>query len=372
MKKIKKIIAAVSICAMAFSIAGCKMIEKTPEAIRNTVYATVGNSKITQGDFEDEYANTLKLYYGVTEDQLKEQYGDDYESNEQIGATIKQIKQTVFQQLVTRLLSDEQTEITVSDDDVTAKVDEEINSLKEQYKDQGDTAFDDALKGIDQTEDSYRALLTKQIKTQLIAEEVTKDITVTDEEVQSYYDENKDSQYTTGAGADAYNILIAVNDSDGNFDDAASLAKANEVKAQIDGGADFATLAKEYNTDSTKDNGGSLGFIAYDSTNYVTEFMDAFKTLKEGEVSAPVKSTYGYHIIKATGLKDATVTPFDEVKETIKSTLLQQKQNEAYQAKLKEWKESLKVNVKADEFKDYDKTTTTDSTTDSSTSNSSN
>ena len=51
-----------------------------------------------------------------------------------------------------------------------------------------------------------------------------------------------------------------------------------------------------------------------------------FKNLKEGEVSQPVKSQFGYHLIKATGLKGAEVTPLDKVKDKYKSTLLQQKQ----------------------------------------------
>jgi foldase protein PrsA len=90
--------------------------------------------------------------------------------------------------------------------------------------------------------------------------------------------------------------------------------------------------------------------MPYNSTQFVAEFMDAFKTLKEGEVSAPVKSEFGYHLIKATGLKDAEVTPFDQVKEEIKSTMLQEKQGTTYNSKIEEWKTDLKVETYEDKI----------------------
>jgi foldase protein PrsA len=78
--------------------------------------------------------------------------------------------------------------------------------------------------------------------------------------------------------------------------------------------------------------------------------MDAFKTLKEGEVSQPVKSQFGYHLIKATGLKGAEVTPLDQVKDEIKSTVLQQKQKDTFNAKIAEWKTDLKVKTNEDKL----------------------
>lgn len=73
MKRIKKLIAAVAVSTLAISVMGCKMIEKTPEAIQKTVYATIGNEKITKADLDNEMKPTI--------DQLKKQYGDNYESN---------------------------------------------------------------------------------------------------------------------------------------------------------------------------------------------------------------------------------------------------------------------------------------------------
>ncbi|WP_160690142.1 peptidylprolyl isomerase [Clostridium sp. C2-6-12] len=329
MKKIKKIIAAVAILTIATSAMGCKMIEKTPEAIQKTVLATVGNEKITKGDLDKQI-----------EGQLKQQFGDDYATNTKVQQQVKQAKQQALTSLVTQnILLQKATELNLkpSDDEINSKVDEQITQIKSQYKEEGQ--FADALKQANLTEDQLKEEFKKQVVMNAVHDDVIKDITVTDEDVQTYYDENKDKQFSVGAGANVAHILV---------DDEET---AKSLKAKIDAGADFATLAKENSKDTgTATKGGSLGFVPYNSTQYVAEFVEGFKNLKEGEVSAPVKSQYGYHLIKATGLKAATVTPLDQVKDQIKSTLTQQKQSQAFNDKIEEWKTSLKVKTYDDKL----------------------
>jgi foldase protein PrsA len=329
LKRIKKIIAAVAILTIAASAMGCKMIEKTPEAIQKTVLATVGNEKITKGDLEKQIAA-----------QLKQQFGDDYATNTKVQQQVKQAKQQGLTSLVNQnVILQKATELNLkpSDDDINSKVDETINGYKTQYPQEGQ--FEDALKQAGLTEDELKDSIKKQVIMSAVQEDVLKDVTVTDEDVQTYYDENKDKQFSVGAGANVAHILVDSEDT------------AKSLKAKLDAGADFATLAKENSKDTgTATKGGSLGFVPYNSTQYVAEFVEGFKNLKEGEVSQPVKSQYGYHLIKATGLKAATITPLDQVKDQIKSTLLQQKQNEAFSAKVEEWKTSLKVKTYEDQL----------------------
>ncbi len=85
----------------------------------------------------------------------------------------------------------------------------------------------------------------------------------------------------------------------------AAKAKADDLAAQIKGGADFAELAKKNSEDSSASNGGDLGFIQKGQT--VPEFEAAAFALEPGQVSGVVKSQFGYHIIKATEKKDDTV-----------------------------------------------------------------
>ncbi|HEX9027035.1 MAG TPA: peptidylprolyl isomerase [Clostridium sp.] len=332
MKKIKKIIATVAILTIAVSAMGCKMIEKTPEAIQKTVLATIGNEKITKGDFDKEMSK-----YDA---QLKQQYGDDYATNDKVKDQITKIKKQQLDSLVTeKILLQKATELNLkpSDDDINKQIDDTINQYKTQYPAEGQ--FESVLQQNGITEDELKESLKKQIITTAVQQDMLKDITVTDDDVQAYYDENKDAKYSVGAGATVAHILVADEET------------AKNLKAKLDAGADFATLAKENSTDTgTKDKGGSLGFVAYNSTQLVPEFVAGFKDLKEGEVSQPVKSQYGYHIIKATGLKSAEVTPFDKVKDEIKSTLLQQKQGDTFNSKVEEWKTELKVKTNEDKL----------------------
>lgn len=332
MKKIKKIIATIAILTIAVSAMGCKMIEKTPEAIQKTVLATIGDEKITKGDLDTE----MNKYAA----QLKQQYGDDYATNDKVKGEIKKITQQQLDSMINeKILLKKATELnlTPSDDEINSQIDETINQYKTQYPEEGQ--FESVLEQNGVTEDGLKESLRKQIIMSAVQKDMLKDIAVTDEDVQTYYDENKDAKYAVGAGATVAHILVADEET------------AKSLKAKLDAGADFATLAKENSTDTgTKDKGGSLGFVAYNSTQLVPEFMDGFKNLKEGEISGPVKSQYGYHLIKATGLKEAEVTPLDQVKDEIKSTLLQQKQQDTFNSKIAEWKNELKVKTYEDKL----------------------
>lgn len=339
LKKLKKFIAVIAIAAISASAMGCKMIEKTPEAIQKTVLATVGDEKITKGDLDKEVGP-----------QLKQQFGDDYETNDKAKDQVKQAKQQGLNNLVTqKILLQEAVKLNLkpSDDELNSKADETINKYKAQYSEEGQ--WDSVLQQSGLTEDQLRELIKNQSVMQAVQQSIVGDVTVTDDDVQAAYDKDKDSKYSTGAGANVAHILIAEKTSDGQIDYDASLAKANDIKAKLNAGSDFASLAKENSADpGSKDKGGDLGFVAYNSTQMVKEFVDGFKDLKEGEISAPVKSQFGYHIIKATGLKAAQVTPFDQVKDQIKSTLLQQKQGDAFNSKITEWKTDLKVKTYED------------------------
>lgn len=367
MKRIKKLIAAVAIFTLSISVMGCKMIEKTPEAIQKTVYATVGDEKITKADMDKEMNLTEE-----TIEKLKQQYGDKYES------VLKQSRIQYLNTMINEKLllnNAESMGVTPTDDELNQYADKTmeqikqayptIEELKEKYKNEDDLAqalqamgtteesykdYSQQLEEIGYTEDSYKDYLKKGYIAQQVQQAIINSIEVTDDDVQSYYDENKDSQYTVGAGANAAHILIAEKGSDGNIDFDVSLVKANEVKAKLDAGADFAQLASEYGTDGTKDKGGDLGFVAYNQANYDQDFLAGFKQLSEGQISDPVKSQFGYHIIKATGIKDEVVTPFDDVKEQIKSQLLQQQQSKAFNDKISEWKDAAKVKTYEDKL----------------------
>ena len=337
MKKVKKIIAAIALCTIATSVMGCKMIEKTPEAIAKTTIAKVGNEKITKGDFDLAFAQSDMMF--------KQYYGEDYASNAQLAEQLAQYKEQCLNQLVEQsvlLQKAEEQKLMPSDKEIEDKFKENM----EPYTGSGieEAQFNEFLKTYGfKDKASFEEYQKKQAKIELIYNKIVKDVNVTDEDIQKYYDENKETKYT----------------SEGDVDFDKSLKKANEIEAELKAGSDFTTLAKEKSDDpSAETNGGDLGFTEYNDTKFVQEFMDGFKNLKEGEISEPVKSQFGYHIIKVTGVTDkganvahilaaekgeSTVTPLEDVKDSIKSEIENQKKSEVYKAKIEELKKSMNI-----------------------------
>lgn len=145
---------------------------------------------------------------------------------------------------------------------------------------------------------------------------VAAQVTVSDADAKAYYDQNI-KQYTSEEQRRASHILLTVKPGASAADKAAVKARADELVAQLrKNPGDFAKLAKAYSQDpGSKDQGGDLGFFARGAM--VKAFEDAAFGLKQGEISAPVESEFGYHIIELTGIKPASAKPFDEVKAEI-------------------------------------------------------
>ncbi|ANF95116.1 peptidylprolyl isomerase [Paenibacillus bovis] len=155
----------------------------------------------------------------------------------------------------------------------------------------------------------------------LTASEVMKE-KVTDDKVEAYFNEHK-KDYTT---ATVRHVLIGLQSADGKTTrtDAQALKLAKEVKAKLDKGADFATIAKKYTDDTgSKEQGGQ--YKDQKVGNWVEGFKNAVLKQKIGVVGPPVKTDYGYHVIKVESrtekeFKDLTA----EEKDTIKSQLASQ------------------------------------------------
>ena len=335
MRKIKNIVVAAAITTMAFSITGCKMIEKTPEAIQKTVLAKVGDEKITMADVNSEIQANI--------DYLIETYGEDYENS--IDDTLKEQLKTLRTQVLEQLVDDKvlitkgtALEYIPSEEELATAIEEERANFVEAYG--GEDGLKEALEYYGMTEEKFNSFLENMVKTDKVKEAMIKDVTVSDEEVEQYYNDNID-KYTTKAGANAKHILFETEE------------EAQDAKNKIDSGeATFDEIYAEYEANAsseTKPLSQDLGYVENEQEGYDTDFLAGFKTLKEGEVSAPIKSSFGYHIVKVEGVQtEEKVTSLDEVKDTIKSTLLSEKQQETYDSTLEEWKEELNVKLYED------------------------
>jgi parvulin-like peptidyl-prolyl isomerase len=236
----------------------------------------------------------------------------------------------------------------------SADVDKAITGIVKQYFSGDQKKFVAALKQQGVTLAQYtKDIEPNQLIVTKLTKEITKDVNVSDADVKAYYDKNKGtSAYTTPESRTMRHILVK------------SKAQADKLYSQLQGGADFAKLEQKYSLDKgTNQQGGTLT-ITKGST--VPEYEKTAFALKTGTISKPVHSPqYGYFIIKpVSDLKPAVTKPLSSVAKSIKTTLLQQKQNAAIAAWVKKTDDYYKGKVKyADGFAPPAVATSTSATT---------
>ncbi|HIW32958.1 MAG TPA: peptidylprolyl isomerase [Candidatus Paenibacillus intestinavium] len=210
--------------------------------------------------------------------------------------------------------------ITLTDKDVT----DEIAAMK---LDIGtDEAFNSFLANYGMTEDDLKKQLETSVLLRLLLQST---ITVTDEQAEAYFEENIATLGGTPEQVRASHILVA------------DKATADDLVAQLKDGADFAELATANSTDQgSAAAGGDLGFFAHEAM--IPEFSEAAFALEIDELSEPIQSTFGYHIIKKTGHNPETVVTFDMIKDSIKIKLI----NEAVYPNISTYIEELKTKAK--------------------------
>ena len=134
-------------------------------------------------------------------------------------------------------------------------------------------------------------------------------LSVTEAQLKERYEKDKD-RYVAPETRHARHILIAVDDT---TNDAKAAAQAKDLYTRIKGGGDFAALAKQFSKDTVSaEQGGDLGWSGRDV--YVKEFADKLFAMKEGEVSEPVKTQFGYHVIKLEGIRAGVGRSLEEVR----------------------------------------------------------
>jgi foldase protein PrsA len=217
---------------------------------------------------------------------------------------------------------------------VTAKdVQTQLDQLKQQYFAGNEKKYQAQLKAQGLTEAQLEQDLHAQLLSQKLYDKVTADVKVTDKAVAAYYKAHK-STYVTPKTREVAHILVN------------SQAQADQIETQLKNGGDFAALAKKYSKDTgSKQNGGKLCVAHGTSTadgscvTTVAPFDKASFSLKTGEISAPVHSTYGWHVIKAVAdVTPAHTTPLASVASTIRTSLLSTKKTAVMTA----WVDKLK------------------------------
>lgn len=189
----------------------------------------------------------------------------------------------------------------------------------------------DHREGVEATDDDVALLFSEESSTYEVPEKrrlrfllvdqpaIFDGLTLTDEEIQEYYDANL-SQYRTPGQVRASHILLRVDDGE----EAAVEARAAELVAEARAGADFAELARVHSEDEANaESGGDLGLFG--RGRMVPEFEAAAFALDVGTISDPVRSPFGYHVITVTEKQEEVTQPFDEVRGSIENLLKQER-----------------------------------------------
>jgi peptidyl-prolyl cis-trans isomerase C len=168
-----------------------------------------------------------------------------------------------------------------------------------------------AKEGTADTEDYKRRLAAYQAKAlrdSYLAEKIAP--AITEAEIKAAYDKEASKVQQTER-IRARHILVATE------------KEADDIEAKLKAGAKFEDLAKQYSLDGSKDYGGDLGYFT--APEMVPDFSKAAFALKVGEISAPVKTEYGWHIIRLDDRKMGSAQPYDQVKGAIKNVLVRDK-----------------------------------------------
>lgn len=333
LRNVKKVIAAALITAMSISVVGCGLVEKTPEGVNKTVVAKVYNKKITRGQVDEELAPVLE--------SVKAQFGENYETNEQAKQYLAEQRTSILDTMVNDVIINKKAEelkVLPSEEKINEEVQKQLADIKASFE--SDEKYKEALTQAKMTEENLLKELRPSVISNMVYEHVVKDVTVTDEEVKQDYDSNQTKYTEKPNRIKPAHILVKTEE------------EAKAIIERLNKGEDFAALAKEKGTDGTKDNGGDLGWIEYETQQYDKTFMLAAISVPKGEYTkAPIATKFGFHIIKALDKEEYPVKKFEDVKESIRTSLTDQKKYQNWQETMKKWQDEAKIKVYEEKLK---------------------
>jgi parvulin-like peptidyl-prolyl isomerase len=309
-------ILTLALALLGLALAGCGSAD---ENVPDGAVAVVDGEEVTKAEFDALMARA-KLSYTNNKQEFPKAGTPEY--------------RTLQNQAIAYLVQQEKYRQKAEDLDVEVpekEIDDRVAQLKQQYFGGSEKQYRENLKTQGLTDAQIRGEIESQLISEKIYAKVTEGVKVTDEEIETYYEGHK-GEFRQAASRDVRHILVAKN----------KKALAQDLRRQLQNGAGFAALAKKHSTDpGSKANGGKLTVRKGET---VPPFDKVAFELDKGEISQPVETQYGWHVIEAlTDVQPAKQTPLADVKEQIRQQLLQERRQEA----ITEWSKEL-----TDEFED--------------------
>jgi foldase protein PrsA len=261
-----------------------------------------------------------------TDDQLKDQCQQEFDS----------LKQQVMQFLISAEWIEQEAnarDIEVSDEEVQKQFEDQKNQSFPNEK-----QYQQFLKTSGQTEEDLLFRVKLDVLSTKVRDEIIDDVDeVSDEDIQTYYDENKE-RFAQPERRDLNVVLTKTED------------KANEAKQAIESGQSFKDVAKEFSIDeASKSQGGKLPAVAEGQQEKA--FDDAIFSAEKGQLTGPVKTQFGWYVFEVTKVTPASQQSLDDAKETIKSLLRSEREQKALDDFIEEFQDkySEKTNC-ADDY----------------------
>ena len=222
----------------------------------------------------------------------------------------------------------------------------EVDATIEKVKTENNLTQEDlvaALKEQGQTYDEYRKMLKTELeRIRMINYEVKSKIIIREEELKEYYDEHQD-EFSTQGKVHLAMIFLKQEDPADPEESRSLKEKARKIIQKIKAGEDFGKLAKEFSNGPGANEGGDLGVFKISELN--EEMATTVKDLSSGEVGNPIIGPNGIQIIKVVEKDKGGEKSFDQVKNSISSTLYRKKLDQAYSAWIKDLREKAYVKI---------------------------
>jgi parvulin-like peptidyl-prolyl isomerase len=285
------------------------------EGVPADAIAVVGDQEIPKTEFDTLMARAQKSYENQKRDFPKAGTPEYQDLKTRAVAFLVQRYRLVQEA--------EERGVEVNDEDVQARLDQ----IKKDNFEDDQKKFDQALEREGLTLDDAKTEVRYQLLQEKLFEDVTNDIEATDEQIAKYYEENK-AQFTQPASRDVRHILVKTK------------AKADELEQELANGASFAALARKYSQDKGSAKLG--GKIPVQKGSTVPPFDKAAFSLDTDEISKPVKTTFGWHIIMPiSDVKPEKVQPLDDIRDSIAQQLAEERKNKAIEEFLKSLEEKF-------------------------------
>ena len=283
--------------------------------LRDRIVAVINTEVITQSELEDEVV------------EAKQQARQRFTGSE-LARRMRQIEYTGLNRMIERKLQIQIAKrrgIKVTDDDVK----DAIARLRRL----GESPNEKDPKELASIKDQLTAM-------RIINQQVRSSLLVSDEEMRRFYEQHRE-RFLLPPEVRISQILIALG---AGSEMLQVREKANQVYALLKKGESFEELAGRYSQGQESRRGGSLGFVRVG--DMLAQIQKAIQDLAPGQMSEPVASPLGMHIIRVDERKPAQYRPFEEVQEDIRTAVYQQKSEDAYQAWIKDLKDQSYIEVR--------------------------